>query len=102
MKAGVRNLLPAGAVLTGGGSLLDGMPELTEDILGMRAKRATLLRVKGEVKPVRKPQYATTVGLLYFAAKNDDLRPESKGAGAMSFGSIVEAIKGWFRGGGAI
>jgi cell division protein FtsA len=101
-KARVRNLLPAGAVLTGGGSLLDGMLELTEDIASMRAKTAAPLRVRGEVKPVQKPQYATAVGLLYFSAKNDDLRSKGKGAGATSFGSIVEAVKGWFRGGGAI
>jgi cell division protein FtsA len=100
-KAGVRNLLPAGAVLTGGGSLLDGMTELTEDVLGVRAKTASPLRLKGEVKLVQKPQYATAVGLLYFAAKNDDLRPQSKGAGATSFGSIVRAVKSWFRGGEA-
>jgi cell division protein FtsA len=77
------------------------MPELTEDTLGMRAKTASPLRVKGEVKPVQKPQYATAVGLLYFAAKNNDLRPKSKGAGTTSFGSIVEAVRSWFRGGEA-
>ena len=95
---GNRDLLPGGAVLTGGGSLLDGMTELAEDILAMRVRRTSPMRVRGEVQPVQKPQYATSTGLLYFAAKNDDLRPKSKGAGATSFGSIVEAVKGWFRG----
>ena len=98
-ESGSRELLPGGVVLTGGGSLLDGMTELAEDILGMRASTATPRRVRGEVEPVQKPQYATSIGLLYFAAKNSDLRPKSKGAGATSFGSIVEAVKGWFRGG---
>jgi len=97
-KSGTRDLLPGGVVLTGGGSLLTGMTELAEDILGMRASTATPRRVRGEVEPVQKPQYATSIGLLYFAAKNNDLRPKSKGAGATSFGSIVEAVKGWFRG----
>ena len=94
----MRDLLPGGVVLTGGGSLLDGMTELAEDVLGMRARTAVPRRVKGEVKPVQKPQYATSVGLLYFSARNDDPRPKGKGAGASSFGSIVEAVKGWFRG----
>ena len=97
-KSGSRDLLPGGVVLTGGGSLLDGMTELAEGILGMRASTATPRRVRGEVEPVQKPQYATSIGLLYFAAKNNDLRPKGKGAGATSFGSIVEAVKGWFRG----
>lgn len=97
-KSGSRDLLPGGVVLTGGGSLLNGMTELAEDILGMRASTATPRRVRGEVEPIQKPQYATSIGLLYFAAKNTDLRPKSKGAGETSFGSIVEAVKGWFRG----
>lgn len=97
-KTGMRDLVPGGIVLTGGGSLLEGMTELAEDTLGMRARTAIPRRVRGEVKPVQKPQYATSVGLLYFSARNDDPRPKGKGAGASSFGSIVEAVKGWFRG----
>jgi cell division protein FtsA len=97
--AHLNNLLPGGAILTGGGSLLDGMTDLAEDILGMRARTATPRRVRGEIKPVQKPQYATSVGLLYFSAKHGDLGPKVKGAGATSFGSIVEAVRSWFRGG---
>ena len=93
----MRDLAPGGVVLTGGGSLLDGMTELAEETLGMRARTAIPRRVKGEVKPLQKPQYATSVGLLYFSARNDDPRPKGKGAGDSSFGSIVEAVKGWFR-----
>src|SRR5918992_2778291 len=98
-NAHVRNLFPRGAILTGGGSLLDGMTELAEDILGIRARAAAPRRVRGEVKPVQKPQYATSIGLLYFSAENDDLRLKGKGAGVTSFGSIVEAVRSWFRGG---
>ncbi len=95
-EAGVRDLLPGGAVLTGGGSLLEGMDDLAEKILGMRTRVAIPRRVKGDSEPVRKPQYSTAVGLLYFSAKNDDLRPKSKGARDTSFGSIVTAVKEWF------
>jgi cell division protein FtsA len=94
---GMRNLAP-GVVLTGGGSLLDGMTALAEEVLGMRARTASPRNVKDKVKPVQKPQYATSVGLLYFSARNNDPRPKGKGAGEISFGSIVEAVKGWFRG----
>ena len=95
-ESGVRDFLPGGVVLTGGGSLLEGMDELAEKILGMRTKIAIPRRVKGDAEPVRKPQYSTAVGLLYFSAKNDDLRPKSKGARIASFGSIVSAVKEWF------
>ena len=95
-EAGVRDLLLGGAVLTGGGSLLEGMDELAEKILGMRTRIAIPRRLRGDSEPVRKPQYSTAVGLLYFSAKNDDLRPKSKGARPTSFGSIVTAVKEWF------
>jgi cell division protein FtsA len=95
-KAGVRNLLPGGVVLTGGGSLLDGMDQLAEKVLGVRTRIATPRRIKGESVPVRKPQYSTAVGLLYFAAKNGDSAPKSKGARITSFGSIVTAVREWF------
>jgi cell division protein FtsA len=92
------DLIPSGVVLTGGGSLLDGMTDLAEETLGLRARTAVPRRVRGEVKPVQKPRYATSVGLLYFSARNDDPRPKGKGAGVGSFGSILEAVRGWFRG----
>jgi cell division protein FtsA len=97
-QTGIKDLVPGGVVLTGGGSSLDGMTGLAEEVLGMRARTAGPRRVRGEAKPVQKPQYATSVGLLYFSARNDDPRPKGKGAGVISFGSIVEAVKGWFRG----
>jgi cell division protein FtsA len=93
-----RELAPGGIALTGGGSLLDGMTGLTEEVLGMRAKTVSPRRLRGEVEPVQKPQYATAVGLLYFSVRDDNPRSKGKGAGIYSFGSIVEAVKGWFRG----
>ena len=93
-----RELAPGGVDLTGGGSLLDGMTGLAEEVLGMRAKTVSPRRVRGEVEPVQQPQYATAVGLLYFSVRDDNPLSKGKGAGAYSFGSIVEAVKGWFRG----
>lgn len=92
------NSIPNGVVLTGGGSLLDGMIELTEEVLAVRATTATPRLIRGKSKPVRKPQYSTAVGLLYFTAKNNNLRGKSKGAAEINFGSIAEAVKSWFRG----
>jgi cell division protein FtsA len=93
-----RELAPGGVALTGGGSLLDGMTGLAEEVLSMRAKTVSPRRVRGEVEPVQQPQYATAVGLLYFSVRDDNPLSKGKGAGAYSFGSIVEAVKGWFRG----
>ena len=93
-----RELAPGGVALTGGCSLLDGVTGLAEEVLGMRAKTVSPRRIRGEVEPVQEPQYATAVGLLYFSSRNDNPLSKGKGAGTYSFGSIVEAVKGWFRG----
>jgi cell division protein FtsA len=95
-KAQAWKYLPGGVVLTGGGSLLEGMDELAENVLGTRVRVTSPRRIRGNVEPIRKPQYSTAVGLLYFAAKNDDLRSKSKGAWIASFGSIATAVKEWF------
>ncbi|MBA2692501.1 MAG: cell division protein FtsA [Rubrobacter sp.] len=97
-EARLLDSIPHGVVLTGGGSLLDGMPELSEEILGVRAATATLRLIKDDSKPLRKPQYSTAIGLIYFSSKNNNLRGKSKGASEINFGSIVEAVKSWFRG----
>ena len=98
-EARVRDSAPAGTVLTGGGSLLDGMPELAESVLNTRARTASPIRINGNNKPVLKPQYATAVGLLYFGAKNGHSRPKGKGGDSGGIGSIVAAVRSWFRGG---
>ena len=97
--ARVRDALPGGVVLTGGGSLLSGMTDLAEEVLGMQARTASPRHVRDNGKPVQKPQYSTAVGLLYFSARQNNLRSKGKGAKATSFGSIVSAVKSWFRGG---
>ena len=85
-------------VLTGGGSLLDGMTEMAEDVLGFPARAAAPQSTNGDLNALQKPQYATSVGLLNFAAKQGKVKSEGKGARVNSFGSIMEAVKSWFRG----
>lgn len=97
-EAGVRSGLSE-LVLTGGGALLDGMPELAEDITGLRTRLALPNPLPGEFKLVRQPQYSTAVGLLRYAANNPQSELNGEDARKGSFGSIVSTIKGWFRGG---
>ncbi|MGF1471870.1 MAG: cell division protein FtsA [Rubrobacteraceae bacterium] len=85
-------------VLTGGGALLDGMTELAEDVLGAPARTAAPAGIDGDFNVLRKPQYSTSVGLLNFAARQHKVKSKGEGARATSFGSIVAAIRGWFRG----
>jgi cell division protein FtsA len=65
---GLLEQLSAGAVLTGGAVLLEGMPEFAEEILGMPVRIGFPTGVKGITQLVHGPQYATGVGLVKFGA----------------------------------
>ncbi len=59
----------AGVVVTGGGSLLDGMLELTEETLGPPARQGLPLGVQGLTSELSHPVYATAIGLALFGAQ---------------------------------
>lgn len=70
MKAGLQDLLSGGIVITGGSTLLPGMPELAEFIFEMPVKRGIPLEVGGLKDVVQSPKFATGVGLVLNGAKN--------------------------------
>ncbi len=94
-KAGQENLLASGAVLTGGSTLLHGMPELAEEVLGLPVRRGSPRGVGGLVDVVKSPQHATAVGLLLYGAKQG--KDSSKFLGAGDPASIRERVLGWVR-----
>ncbi len=61
--------LIAGVVVTGGGSLLDGMLELAEETLGLPARQGLPLGVQGLTRELSHPVYATAIGLALFGAQ---------------------------------
>jgi cell division protein FtsA len=68
-ESGYMDMLNAGIVLTGGSTMLDGMAELAEEILGMPVRRATPVGVGGLADVVKSPAYATAVGLAKYGAQ---------------------------------
>src|SRR5690349_12973383 len=65
---GLLEQLSAGAVLTGGAVLLEGMSEFAEEILGMPVRLGVPVGVRGITQLVAGPQYATGVGLVQYGA----------------------------------
>ncbi|MBM4374192.1 MAG: cell division protein FtsA [Deltaproteobacteria bacterium] len=65
---GLLEQLSAGAVLTGGAVLMEGMTEFAEEILGMPVRMGTPVGVKGITGLVNGPQFATGVGLVLYGA----------------------------------
>jgi cell division protein FtsA len=73
-KCGFEDLLASGVVITGGSTLLAGMPELAEEVLGLPVRRGMPRGIGGLVDVVKSPMYATGVGLVVYGAKHQDKR----------------------------
>ena len=65
---GLLEQLSAGAVLTGGAVLMEGMTEFAEEILGMPVRLGVRVGVGGITQLVAGPQFATGVGLVQYGA----------------------------------
>ncbi len=96
-KTGYSNLIGSGVVITGGCSLLEGMPELAEMIFEMPVKRGYPSGMGGMRDIVNSPKYATGVGLLKYAAnkmaaKNHRLH-QGEGVGRR----MRDAMTGWIK-----
>ncbi len=69
-RSGCEDILAAGVVLTGGGAILEGTPELAEQIFNMPVRRGLPMDIGGLADTVKSPAYATGVGLVLFAGRN--------------------------------
>lgn len=63
-------LLTSGIVITGGSSLLPGMVEIAEEVLGLPVRLGIPRGVGGLMDVVKSPIYATAVGLVLYGAKH--------------------------------
>jgi cell division protein FtsA len=70
MKSGYADLVSAGVVITGGATLLEGMPELAEFVFEMPVKRGLPQNIGGLRDIVNSPKFATGVGLVRYGARN--------------------------------
>ena len=73
LRSGYEESLGAGVVLTGGGSLLDGLVELGERVFQLPVRRGGPIGIGGLVEVVGSPRYATAVGLAIYGAGIADL-----------------------------
>lgn len=94
-RSGFEDMIPAGIVLTGGTSKMEGAVELAEEIFHMPVRLGMPQEFKGLTDVVRNPIYATSVGLLHYgnrhhaaAASNSETSRESP----------LIRIKRWFKG----
>ena len=89
-RSGYSRHLAAGAVLTGGGSLVAGTAELASEILGMETRVGLPIGLAGGlVEEVTDPKFATGVGLVLYG-----LQPSLLGASQLNGydGGLVAAL----------
>ena len=96
-RSGFEDLIPAGIVITGGSSTMEGVVELAEEIFHMPVRLACPQAVSGMTEVVNNPIYATGVGLLIHGFHQMDLgrAPAMKGEDVPS---LLERMKSWFTG----
>jgi cell division protein FtsA len=69
-RAGYEKSLNSGIVLTGGGAILEGLPEIAEQIFDLPIRRGVPAGLGGLVDHVDSPSFATAAGLLLYARRN--------------------------------
>ncbi len=94
-KAGFEKALNSGIVLTGGGAMLDGMPEIAEQIFDLPVRRASPNGVGGLADHVNSPTFATSVGLVMYAHRNAQLEPVGVSAGTL--GRLTGRLRTFFK-----
>jgi len=72
IKSGFEDRIASGVVITGGSTILNGTPELAEQVFNMPVRRGTPRAIGGLVDVVRSPMYATGVGLVIAGSKAGD------------------------------
>jgi cell division protein FtsA len=95
--SGYKEQMAAGIVLTGGGSIMEGMPEIAEAIFNMPVRRGGPRNVGGIVDLVRSPEYAAVVGLVHLAARDYKSGAKRPSRGRGSLGKSLGRMKGWLK-----
>jgi cell division protein FtsA len=97
-RSGFEDMVPAGIVLTGGTSKMEGVVELAEEIFHMPVRVGYPQTVRGLNDIVRNPIYATSVGLLQYGMlhRSDTGTASSSKSGGSTEG-VLSRAKAWLQ-----
>lgn len=91
-KQKLLTLVPAGLVLSGGGAETVGIVEVAKRTLNLPARVGQPIQLRGLVDDIQRPSYATSIGLLMYAARTGMVRPGRGGGGGMSMPNFLEML----------
>jgi len=95
IRSGYEDLIASGAVITGGSSILAGMPELAEQVFNLPVRRGIPIGIGGLTDVVSSPIHATGVGLVKYGSRNLQSRNFSIGQDNI-FDKVTRRMKDWF------
>ncbi len=81
-------------VLTGGGSMLEGMQEMAERCLNVPVRRGSPAGLGGLADSVTTPQHSTVVGLSLYGARRRETAPQ-KTHHPFVWSRMGDMVKGW-------
>jgi len=97
-RSGYEDMVPAGIVLTGGTSKMEGVVELAEEIFHMPVRIGYPQTIKGLNDIVRNPIYSTGVGLLQYGVEHQNEEgPLGLGKSSGPSESIWSRVKAWLQ-----
>lgn len=91
-RSGYDGLLPAGLVITGGGSLLPGLRESARETTGRPVRLTRPMHLYGLVDALQSPAFSTVVGMLHWGLQGVIARPSRR----RRFGARLD-LPGWLR-----
>jgi cell division protein FtsA len=89
--------LASGLVISGGGSILAGMPEFAENMLQVPVRRGLPGGVGGMADMLRNPMYATVTGVLLHAQHEIESGDREIAEKPKQRTSMIKSIGGWFK-----
>jgi cell division protein FtsA len=96
-RAGFQDAATAGVVVTGGTSIMEGVPELAESVFDQPVRRGIPGDVGGLADVIKSPIYATAVGLALYGARRQTVGPALSDAEARgALGRLARRLAGWF------
>lgn len=93
LKSEKKDILGAGVVLTGGGSMLEGCVETAENILNLPVRVGIPKDVVGLKDVVNTPQFSNAVGLMKYGIKSSNYKGRNNNK---KNGGILNKFKNWF------
>ena len=95
-RAGYTGRMNGGVVVTGGSSIMEGVPELAEQLFDMPVRRGIPRGVGGLTDVISSPMYPTGVGLGIYGAAHRDRRKFRQVTDRNIFDKVVARMKEWF------